>query len=258
MRTDAFGLRTWWLLGCLVWALAMWAAALAGLGSRIAPAADTAGGAVAVPALTAQPPQVLDVYDSYSEISARPLFAEDRQPHPFFLGSDRTENVETARLTGVLITPALEMATLTTEQGQSIRLRLGAEAVSGWQLLALEPRSATVSGPAGTQTLELSVFNGIGGEPPTPLLNSTPGGQPPPAALPTPPAPAPSTPTGGPRAPANAATPPAQPVTPALPAPEAEDDKSSAAQTRDILRRIQERRKLLQQTSDDAPTGQNK
>lgn len=242
MLTDALGLRTWWLLGCLVWALAIWAAALAGLGSRIEPASGTGGRPGVVPELTAQPPQVLDAYDNYAEISARPLFAEDRLPHPFFLGSDRAENVVTARLTGVLITPALEMATLTTEQGQSIRLRLGAEAVSGWQLLALQPRSATVSGPAGTQTLELAVFNGLGGEAPTPLLNTTPGGRPPPASLPSPVA-------------APVTAPALQPPPP--PPPAEERNAPSAEQIQSIRERIQARRRLLEQNSNGRNPGQN-
>ncbi len=59
------------------------------------------------------------------------------------------------------------MATFTTEQNRSLRLRLNGEAVDGWQLVALQPRQATVIGPGGNQVLELAVFNGQGGEPPT-------------------------------------------------------------------------------------------
>ena len=35
MRADNTDLRTWWLGGLALWALAMWIAALAGLGTRV-------------------------------------------------------------------------------------------------------------------------------------------------------------------------------------------------------------------------------
>lgn len=71
------------------------------------------------------------------------------------------------RLTGVLLTDTFKMATLSLDPQDSVRVQLGGDAVKGWRLLALQPRSATIEGPSGTQTLELHVFNGQGGQPPT-------------------------------------------------------------------------------------------
>lgn len=239
MRTDSPGLSSLWLLGALLWALAIWAATLLGLGSRLP--AHPLDGAVstALPVLPATAPAALGAYEQYPDIAARPLFAEDRRAHPFFLGKAPAGAAGNVRLTGVLITPGLEMATLTTEQGQSLRLRLGAEPVAGWQLLALQPRAATVSGPAGTQTLELALFNGLGGEVPTPLLNVSTGGVPPPAALPLPPAAA---------APAGAGGTP----------PSVEDGVPAPAQIQSIRERIQARRRQLEQDSNGQRANQSK
>ena len=54
-------------------------------------------------------------------------------------------------------------------QDRSRRLRVNGEAVEGWQLLSLEPGRATVLGPDGAEVLELAVFDGQGGQPPTVL-----------------------------------------------------------------------------------------
>ncbi len=159
MRDDVAGLRTWLLAGVGAWALAVWAAGLFGLGSRI----GTPPPVAALPALPAVPTidgagtRVLD----NGEALARPLFASDRRPHPFVLGEGGNATHGVVRLSGVVITPDLEMATLTTEQGRSLRLRVGGEPQDGWQLLSLQPRSAVVSGPSGTLNLELQVFSGI-------------------------------------------------------------------------------------------------
>lgn len=158
MRNDVAGLRTWLLAIVGAWALAVWTATLFGLGSRIGAAPVSAP----LPTLPAVP--VADAVDARgvdnSEALARPLFASDRRPHPFVMGEGEQATVGAVRLSGVLITPGLEMATLTTDQGRSLRLRLGGESQDGWQLLSLQPRSAVVSGPSGTLNLELQVFSG--------------------------------------------------------------------------------------------------
>jgi len=161
MRNDAAGLRTWWLAGFGFWALAVWAATLFGLGGGIgAPDAPLEMPALpALPTVAAADPHALD----NAQAQARPLFAADRRPHPFFLGGKEESGTGTVRLTGVLMVPSLQMATLTTEQGQSLRLRLGGPAQDGWQLLSLQPRSAVVSGPSGTLNLELQVSGGTTG-----------------------------------------------------------------------------------------------
>ncbi|MEA5667268.1 hypothetical protein VA603_06935 [Stenotrophomonas sp. MH1] len=226
MRPDVAGLRTWWLAALGGWALAVWTATLFGLGGRIGDPATT----LEVPALPAVPvadPPRATATDN-AEAMARPLFANDRRPHPFVLGDgSEPAAVASVRLTGVLITPGMEMATLTTEQGQSLRLRVGGEAQSGWQLLSLQPRAAVVSGPSGTLNLELQVFSGSG----------KPEGVPPPGAAPTPQVPPPPLPPP----PANAAAEPAAPT---------------AEQIQAIRDRIQARRRQAQQQQAGAPGGQ--
>ncbi len=182
---------------------------------------------------------------AYADIAARPLFAEDRKPRPYLLGGSEPGAASSAvALTGVLLTSEFGMAILTTDQKQSLRLRLNGEAVNGWQLVALEPRSATVSGPGGTQTLELVTFSGQGGEPPTvlgtPVAAANPAARPP-GTVPPPPPPSPpyvDRPVGA--APAPTATPAQNTAAPASQGP-------SEAQMQAIRARIQARRQQLQQ-----------
>lgn len=191
MKIELASLRSWWLGGVVAWAAAIWIATLFGVGGRIAP--PDAGDRVppALPTLPPAAPERLASAESYAAIGARPLFAEDRKPRPYLLGgSDAGSTSSAVTLTGVLLTSEFGMAILTTDQKQSLRLRLNGEAVNGWQLVALEPRSATVNGPGGTQTLELVTFSGQGGEPPTVLGTAAAAGQgngvrPPPPPPPT-------------------------------------------------------------------------
>ena len=90
----------------------------------------------------------------------RPLFNENRRPQPYYIGGDPGQQAASLRLSGVLITPQLRMATLSGEGGLSLRLQLGGPAVQGWQLLELSERQATVLGPSGSQVLPLAVHAG--------------------------------------------------------------------------------------------------
>ncbi|MFT4247764.1 MAG: hypothetical protein QM581_06965, partial [Pseudomonas sp.] len=172
MRIESIGLRTWLLAAFAGWALLVCVLALAGLGGRLARPSGEVLRPPALPALPAAASERLGAATRYADIAARPVFAQDRLPHPFYLTGGKSEGAASSglRLTGVLITPQLRMATLTTEQGQSLRLRLRGKAVDGWRLLELAPRSATVEGAGGTRSLELHVFNGQGGQP----LSATP------------------------------------------------------------------------------------
>ncbi|OHX24233.1 general secretion pathway protein GspN, partial [Xanthomonas alfalfae] len=168
MRLDMIGLRTWLLATVVGWALLVCVLAVAGLGKRVELLPDDPALVQRLPTLPAPAPERLGPFEKYSEIAAHPAFAEDRLPHPFFLsGNDGSSAASTVRLTGVLLTDNFKMATLTLDPQDSVRVQLGGEAVKGWRLLALQPRSATIEGPSGTQTLELHVFNGQGGQPPT-------------------------------------------------------------------------------------------
>lgn len=170
MKIELAPLRSWWLAGVAAWAAAIWIATLFGVGGRIAPVGAGDRAPPPLPTLAAAAPERIASAEAYAAIGARPLFAEDRKPRPYLLGgSEPGSSASAVTLTGVLLTSEFGMAILTTDQKQSLRLRLNGDAVNGWQLVALEPRSATVTGPSGTQTLELVTFSGQGGEPPTVL-----------------------------------------------------------------------------------------
>lgn len=257
MKIELASLRSWWLATALLWAAAIWVAGLFGLGGRIPAAAEGDRTASPLPVLPAAAPERLASAEAYAQIGARPLFAEDRKPRPYLLGGSEPGASSAVSLTGVLLTSEFSMAILTTDQKQSLRLRLNGEPVNGWQLLALEPRSATVSGPGGTQTLELSVFNGQGGEPPTVLGNPVNGAVPPAGAGVT--APPPMAPPARPVQVANPSVPAPAPATP--PATQTQTPSAqgpSDAQMQAIRARIQARRQQLQQQQQQSqrpPTG---
>ncbi len=229
MRDDVAGLRTWLLAGFAGWALLLWAATLTGLGGRIG-VADAGMEAPPLPALPATDAVRAQATDT-SQALERPLFASDRRPHPFVMGEAGQAGTGNVRLSGVLMTPGLEMATLTTEQGQSLRLRLGGEPQAGWQLVSLQPRSAVVSGPSGTLNLELQVFSGNGAA-------AAPSSAPPPVAN-------------------NTGV--AAPVPPPVPVPGAQPATGPTAEQIQAIRdRIQARRRQAQQQRNGSlPAGQN-
>ncbi|AAM39985.1 MULTISPECIES: type II secretion system protein XpsN [Xanthomonas] len=256
MRLEMIGLRTWLLATVVGWALLVCVLAVAGLGKRVELLPDDPALVQRLPALPAPAPERLGPFEKYAEIAAHPAFAEDRLPHPFFLsGNDGSGAASTVRLTGVLLTSTFKMATLTLDPADSVRVQLGGDAVKGYRLLALQPRSATIEGPGGTQTLELQVFNGQGGQPPTAI-----GGRPqaPGAVPPLPPnvPPAPATP-----APPPAEVPQQQPggqAPPTVP-PQRSDGAQEAPrpsdeQMRAIRERIEARRRQLQQQRQGGST----
>ncbi len=245
MKRDPITLRTGFLLALAGWAGATWLATGFGLGGRL-PAADSDAAAQAtLPTLPPMAAERMAAADSFSAIGERPLFAEDRRPRPYLLGGSEPAASAALRLTGVLLTDSFSMATFTTEQNRSVRLRLNGESVDGWQLVALEPRQATVIGPSGSQVLELATFNGQGGEPPT-VLRGANGAVPPAGAVPPPPPPPAATtvvPSARPGPDATSAAAAASAPSPAAPA----NNGPSDAQMQAIRERIQARRRQLQQ-----------
>ncbi|MBW8368532.1 MAG: general secretion pathway protein GspN, partial [Arenimonas sp.] len=208
--------------GALLAAVAAWALCLAvlavlGLGGRVGP--HPADGAL-MPAL---PVVTLDAVGSrlgpasdYLEVGNRPLFGRDRRPAPMSAPSgDRAAPLD-VNLTSVLITAGLKLAIVqNTADGASRRVRLG-DVLEGtaWRLVQLEPRRAVFEGPEGQRELALRVFDGAGGQSPTPMAGSGVGGP-----LPVPAgAPAPHQPDVAPRAPPAPPTPRprAAQVTPAV------------------------------------------
>jgi general secretion pathway protein N len=190
VRVDSAGPRTWLLATVAAWALLAWVLALAGMGGRAALLADDPGLLQPLPQPQPSPPERLGPLGQYAEIGARPLFAEDRRPHPFSLqaadGEETEANAFDYVLSSVLITPQLRMAIVQPSQGgDSVRIKLGeaSEDLPAWRLVELNPRSAVFEGPAGRKSLDLRTFDGVGGQAPTPVRAAdAAAGMPPPAA----------------------------------------------------------------------------
>ncbi len=171
MRLDDVSPRTWLLGAVAGWAVLAWVLALAGMGGRVVPLPDDASLLQSLPKPTRAPPERLGPYGQYAEISVRPLFSSDRRPQPFSLGGDEdTSNDFDYILSGVLLVPQVKLAMVQpSDGGDPERVKLGdaVEAAPAWRLVALNPRSAVFEGPGGQKTLELRVFDGNGGEPPS-------------------------------------------------------------------------------------------
>lgn len=245
MRVDNAGPRTWLLAALAGWALLLWLLALVGMGGNIATLQDDPALLSGLPTPRAPVPERIGPPTQYAEIAARPLFADDRRPQPFFLqpeGDAAQAEAFDFVLTSVLMTPTLKMAIVQPAAGgDSIRMKLGeapAEA-QGWRLVALNARSAIFEGPQGQKTLDLRVFDGEGGEAPTAVARPATAVQRPDQSevvvdQPAPAAPAP-------------ATSPAPPVvtTPKQPAVAGETPMTPEAQMEAIRKRIEARRAQL-------------
>lgn len=155
-----------------LWALSLLVLALAGLGSRFpAPNATLAAPALPKITLTRTEPR-LGAYANYMEVGQRPLLMPDRRPGltPSDAGQGTSDLDVT--LTSVVITSHLQVAILTdNKDASSRRVRMG-ETVAGsnWRLVQLEPRRALLEGPSGQRELLLRVFDGKGGQAPTPSM----------------------------------------------------------------------------------------
>lgn len=125
----------------------------------------------------------LQALKAYSVINERPVFDESRQPELVAAeGDDASPEDESiavrdapkVRLTGVIITPALRMASLTPlKTGEkSVRAQEGESLVGdyvGWQLTVVKPRSVVLESADGQSlTLELEVNDQKIKEPPEP------------------------------------------------------------------------------------------
>lgn len=247
MRVDDIAPRTWLLAVVAGWAMVVWALTLAGLGGRVQHLPDDPSLVARLPQLAPASPERLGPLVQYAEIGTRPLFSEDRRPQPFSLTAEGDENAAPAFdfvLTSVLLTPTLRMAIVQPSAGgESIRIKLGeaAESQPAWRLTALNPRSAVFQGPDGEKALDLRVYDGTGGEPPTAIAGADKDN----GASPTPPRPA--TKPAQPQAPP-ATMPQATPAPTPAPVPEATDEPPSPeAQVESIRKRIEERRAQLRQ-----------
>jgi general secretion pathway protein N len=261
MRIDSFGPRTWLLAALAGWALLAWVLALFGMGGQIRPLADDPSLVNALPKLPQQTPERLGPLAQYSEIAARPLLSQSRKPQPFFIqGQEGGEQPQTFDfvLTSVLITPRLQMAILQpTQGGEGVRLKIGEapESAQGWRVTEIHPRSVVIEGPDGPRTLELRVFDGLSGQPPS-ASPATPGSGPPvqPPATAVPPPPSTSAVMTTPSRPMP--VPPAGTAGPA-PAPgsqpQVESPMTTEQQMEAIRQRIEARRAQLRQQGQAPP-----
>jgi general secretion pathway protein N len=261
VRAEAWNVRTWLLAVVAGWAVLAALLALFGLGGRITPLPADPALVQALPRLPATPPERLGALDQYADVGARPLFSEDRRPKPFFLsGEEAAAPTFDLVLTSVLITPSLELAIVQPAQGgEGLRVKVGESPTgfAGWRLAELDPRRAVFEGPEGRRELELRVFDGAGGQPPTQVIGNPPVV--PPAAAVAPPMPGGRT-TGGNNAPTAMPTvssppPPGQapaPVAMPVPTPSSSTAPTVPAATTDqqmeaIRQRIEQRRAQLRQ-----------
>lgn len=261
MRIDSFGPRTWLLAALAGWALLAWVLALFGMGGQIRPLADDPSLVNALPKLPQQTPERLGPLAQYSEIAARPLLSQSRKPQPFFIqGQEGGEQPQTFDfvLTSVLITPRLQMAILQpTQGGEGVRLKIGdaPESAQGWRVAEIHPRSVVIEGPDGPRTLELRVFDGLSGQPPSasPVSpGSVPPVQPPATAVPPPPSTSavmttPSRPMPVPPAGTAGQAPPSGNQ------PQAESPMTTEQQMEAIRQRIEARRAQLRQQGQAPP-----
>ena len=234
-----------------LWALAVAIAAWLGLGSRL-PAADAVVEPQPLPTLPVLASERLGELSHYPQVVNRPLFNENRRPQPYYIGGDPGQQAASLRLSGVLITPQLRMATLSGEGGLSLRLQLGGPAVQGWQLLELSERQATVLGPSGSQVLPLAVHAGSAdaATDAAAVAPARPGPSTGPGASPA---------MGTPAAVNTASATPGTPATMPTAAPAAEAaTQPSAAQMQAIRARIQARREQMQQNNNGSTQGQNR
>lgn len=260
MRADTISAKTWLLGAAAAWALCTWLLALLGMGGGVTILAEDPALLQPLPQAAKPPPERLGPLQRYSEIGRRPLFTSDRRPQPFVINpgeEGETRNNFDYVLTSVLIAPDFRMAILQPrEGGDPIRVRVGTapEAAPGWQLVSLEPRSAVFDGPEGERKLELRVFDGEGGIPPTPTS----------AGMEMPVAPPPVPADTAPPADAGPAVRDADDPAPASargddPPPGAQeaDNRASAEQIDAIRKRIEARRaKLRQDARESSSSGQ--
>lgn len=161
-------------------------AAVTGLGGRHNVLGDDASLVPELPQINLeQAVSRLEGQGSYAGIGDRPLFNYDRRPLPPVQTADSSGVVPPpppaafdAVLTSVILGGERKIAIVfhaasNTSQSVAVGAELQAE-LAGWRLTDLQPRMAMFEGPAGTKSLELRVFDGAGGQPPTPIAAPVP------------------------------------------------------------------------------------
>lgn len=255
MRAEDAGARTWLSAAIAGWAVCVWILAMFGMGGSIDRLEEDPSLVQPLPALGAPAPERLGPLPQYGDVAARPLFTDNRRPQPFVIdpaaGPGEGGGGFDYVLTSVLRTPQVQLVILQpAEGGEPVRVRQGSapEGAPGWVLQSVEARRAVFAGPEGERTLELRVFDGMGGEAPTPFAprdaTASAAG---PSPSPSPSPPATAAPPDGRPAPAARAEPTGAAAEPLVAdAPDAAAQRQAEQeQVEMIRRRIEERRARL-------------
>lgn len=232
LLTAALGAAT-------AWSAAFAVLGVAGLGGRYGTLPDDPGLVSPLPEINLeQAVSTLDGVGSYAAIGDRPLFNFDRRPLPAVSAAPAGGEGDTPApappefiLTSVIKSGDKQIAiVLHTPSGKSQTVAVGqplqAE-LSGWTLVELASRGAVFEGGGGRKSFDLRVFDGTGGQPPTPI-DVPPPQTPPPADGAAPP------PVGA----------DGQPQQAAVDTPEARAEM--------IRRRIEERRRQMREEAERA------
>lgn len=158
------------------WSLLVLVVAYSGLGGRYGLYPDAPPDAIPEAPKVKAGGSRLDDFPAYAVISDRPLFNDSRRPIEAQAAAAPPPPVAAplnAQLTSVIITEAGQWAIvrdLTSNKAYTVKAgqSLGGE-LAAWKLAELQPRGAVFEGPGGRSSLELRVFDGKGGEAPTPV-----------------------------------------------------------------------------------------
>lgn len=227
-----------------LWALLFLVAAVAGLGGRFRLHPDDPSQVPALPRIDlSQARSPLETLDAYAQIGQRPLFNPDRRPAPPADGSNASADAAAppppptpldVTLTSVVMTGAVKIAIVTdNKSGNSQSVKVG-DMLSGdssdWKLVELAPRKAVFEGPQGRSEADLRVFDGSGGQAPTPTAVAVAPDQ---------------------SKAQRAAPPPPDPAGNAAPPPQPEGEQMTPEQRSEMIRkRIEERRRQMREEAE--------
>jgi hypothetical protein len=165
------------LAGCLVFGTIIFIELQPATDDEPALSARAAQPQNAAPTVPRQPSTRLD--ELLASVLARPLFSSTRRPPQNANDGPSAADLGDTRLTGIITEPGHRIAIFAVTGGKPLRLTEG-EAVSGWRIESITPREVSLTGPAGTKTLEPKLD-------PSLSANSAPPAVNPAARLPTPP-----------------------------------------------------------------------
>jgi general secretion pathway protein N len=167
------------LIAIAVWSVLVWVLAQAGLGARYSlhPLDAEQIEALPQPSLS-RAESTLRPFADYASVGERPLFNPDRRPAPRTEdGAPEPEPVPEqveldVVLTSVVLAGDRRIAMVAQRDGGNPQaVRVGESLVgeqSSWRLQELAPRHAVFEGPRGRSRVDLRVFDGTGGQAPTP------------------------------------------------------------------------------------------